>query len=291
MILTLQDGDLTVRVSPQGGALVDGYCQGVPFLRPAPVGEGVVEDILQAASFPLVPFGNRLGGNKFAVGGQTYHLPPNTTGNPLYLHGDGWLATWTVVSADEKDIRLSYVHPADGQSPYAYEAQQHIRLQDGALILDLSVTNRGDAALHFGLGHHPYFPRTPQTRLLAPAGVMWSEQPDHLPGAPAALPPDLDFHAAKLLPDRWVNNAFDGWDGMARIEWPERELAVVIDTDASLRHYMLYLPTDDTDFFCFEPMSHLPNGHHLPGLGGLVLLVPGESVAGRMRLQPQRLDL
>jgi aldose 1-epimerase len=36
-------------------------------------------------------------------------------------------------------------------------------------------------------------------------------------------------------------------------------------------------------------MSHLANGHNLPGLGDLTVLRPGESLAGSIRLQPQEI--
>ncbi|MGO7360404.1 aldose 1-epimerase, partial [Rhizobium ruizarguesonis] len=33
-----------------------------------------------------------------------------------------------------------------------------------------------------------------------------------------------------------------------------------------------------------EPMSHLPNGHHLPDSGGLTPLSPGEALAGTVTI-------
>jgi aldose 1-epimerase len=51
---------------------------------------------------------------------------------------------------------------------------------------------------------------------------------------------------------------------------------------------MIYMPIERPDFFCFEPMSHLPDGHHMQDLGGLTVLAPGESLSGRVsiRLSP-----
>jgi len=37
------------------------------------------------------------------------------------------------------------------------------------------------------------------------------------------------------------------------------------------------------DFFCFEPMSHSADAHNGKG-GGLVVLCPGETLSGTMRM-------
>ncbi|MGO7309737.1 aldose 1-epimerase, partial [Rhizobium ruizarguesonis] len=39
-----------------------------------------------------------------------------------------------------------------------------------------------------------------------------------------------------------------------------------------------------SDFFCLEPMSHLPNGHHLPDFCGLTSLAPGGALTGTVTI-------
>ena len=119
--------------------------------------------------------------------------------------------------------------------------------------------------------------------LLAPASRFWTERRGYLPDAPVTIPEELDFSVPRPVPDRWINNAFEGWNGAASIRWPELGLGADIEMDEVFGNYMIYTP-DDAGFFCFEPMSHLPNGHHMRDFGGLVLLAPGESLAGRMTI-------
>jgi aldose 1-epimerase len=38
-------------------------------------------------------------------------------------------------------------------------------------------------------------------------------------------------------------------------------------------------------------MTHLPNGHHMPEFGGLVVLQPGESLAGQMAISLSALEI
>ncbi|ERP96409.1 hypothetical protein Q669_28985 [Labrenzia sp. C1B10] len=54
--------------------------------------------------------------------------------------------------------------------------------------------------------------------------------------------------------------------------------------------FMLYAESGRREFFCIEPMSHLPNGFHLPSLGGLVELEPGATLEGRMSIRLERIN-
>jgi len=261
-------------------------------LREPPEGAG--RSAMAAACFPLVPCGNRISNNGFTANGVERRLEPNTPGDRHYLHGDGWLAEWRVREQSPDRAALDFSHKSQG-SPYVYDATQTFALSGQSLVLTLSVTNRGGFALPFGLGWHPFFPLTLETTLLAPASSCWLEGEDYLPTVEAPLTAELDFAAPMRLPRRWVNNGFEGWDGFARITWPERRAAVTITADSRFRRYFLYVPdvTYDPgyarDYFCFEPMSHSADAHNGRG-GGLVELAPGENLTGEIRLTLGALD-
>lgn len=235
------------------------------------------------ANFAMVPFGNRVEGNIMSFAGRDYAFQPNTS-DPLYRHGDGWLSLWQLEDSSPEHAQFCFSRSADSVSPYAYFTRQEIRLAGNALVLRLSVENRGEAALPFGLGQHPFFARTPKTRLTIAADRYWSERPDHLPEMPGPVPDYFDFRSEKLLPQRWMNNAFEGWNGRAAIAWPELGIQAALEADGALDRFMLYMPVNRSDFFCLEPMSHLPNGHHLPDFGGLAPLAPGEVLAGTVTI-------
>ncbi|PDT16861.1 aldose epimerase [Rhizobium sp. J15] len=276
--IELSHGDLLVRVSRRGAAVTAATFRGKPFLLPAGGPEGIF------ASFPMVPFGNRVEGNTMSFGGRDYVFQRNCH-DPLYLHGDGWISLWQLEELSPEHMRLCFSRDADRISPYAYLARQEIRLAGNRLALTLSVENRGEAALPFGLGQHPFFVRTPETRLTIAADRFWNERHDHLPGEPGPVPDDFDFSPGKPLPRLWMNNAFEGWDGQAAIAWPELGIQAALEADAALSRFMLYMRIDRTDFFCLEPMSHLPNGHHLPEFGGLMPLAPGEVLSGMVTIE------
>ncbi len=77
----------------------------------------------------MAPLCNRLAGNQFRFGGRAYSLPSNTE-DPLYLHGDGWLADWQIEDQSPSAATLSFGH--DGA--FRYGARQEVRLEGKTLV-------------------------------------------------------------------------------------------------------------------------------------------------------------
>ncbi|MBR7654351.1 aldose 1-epimerase [Brucella oryzae] len=292
MALHVSSNKLSASISAQGGVMQGLWWRHkdgsqTALLRSATDDQAGPGD---SAGFPLVPFGNRLGGNSFTFEGRIYHLAANSARDPLYLHGDGWLALWNVVERSENKLTLSYRHDSDGTNPYDYTARQVFRIDEYGFSLQLSVVNEGAHALPFGLGWHPYFPLRPDTLLEFQAKSFHEEAEGSLPGNELELSDPLDFRKPRSLPVRWINNGFSGLEGPARILWPETGLALEMSYDPIFAHAFLYLPYAANsaaampDFFCLEPMTHKANGHHRTDLGGLHILAPGETLAGTIHL-------
>jgi aldose 1-epimerase len=156
----------------------------------------------------------------------------------------------------------------------------------------LSITNRGADPLPFGLGFHLWILRTKQTLLQAGAKHVVFETGDHLPSSEAVVSsrPEWNFGEPRLLPTDWINNAFLGWDGRAVIHWRDRKLALRIEADPRLDVYIVYSPSLEADFFCFEPVTHPVDAHNAPGgpeANGLAVLAPQASLSGTCRLEPR----
>ncbi|WP_064696758.1 aldose 1-epimerase [Rhizobium aegyptiacum] len=291
-VIDLAAGPLSLRISTKGG-LVLGFWRDigigkVPLLRPTQSDDA---DPLGSSCYPLVPFGNRVKDNRFVFGGVDYRFIPNTEWDKHYLHGEGWQAEWSLGRRTPHSAEMTFTHRG-GATPYEYRARQQFVLNDEGLTLTLAVENCGERAMPFGLGWHPYFPMTPNTTLQAPARQFWTEVEGWLPGERTEIPSDLDFTSPAPLPHRWVNNGFENWSGEALITWPEWHTALRLTADAVFKHAFVFVsdtafdPNFRRDYFCFEPMSHLANGHNLPDLGDLKVLQPGDSFSGSLRLRP-----
>jgi aldose 1-epimerase len=280
-MLDLNVGYARLSLHPEMGGGIAGLWVGdKPVLRSW---SGRAEDgPFALASNILVPFSNRID-RGFTFEGIFHPMVQNMDIDPLAIHGDGLQKEWAVVSASESEAELRLPNGAFG--PFVYEAVQTFLLSETGLTNTLTMTNRADIALPFGGGFHPWFPRTEETRLQANAPDHWPEGEGSLPASnsPQLPPDDFDFSTTKPLPNRWINAGFSRWDGKAYITQGDDAVSVTL-TSETLTTAIIYSPEPDCGFFCFEPVSHPVNAHNLPGMPGLKVLQPGESLTLEMRL-------
>ncbi len=278
--ITLRNDFLLAEVLPAvagGLSRLDWLGGGAPrtVLRPAATGQGLpLPTTSQMACFPMLPWCNRIGGGGFPYGGRFVALEPNRPGEPFPIHGDGWQYPWEVEAQSGQAVTLTL--DRSGGAPFAYTARMHYRLDACTLHVDLEVRNDGDSAMPFGLGLHPWLPRTQEVTLRAPARSTWRRGGDGLPDFPMAIPAEWDFSDWLSLPVGSIDQIFSGWNGHADIRWDGLRLSIKADT----RYLIVYAPAG-ADFFAVEPLSHAINGHNLAGGpegNGLVALAPGETL-------------
>ncbi|NHH81058.1 aldose 1-epimerase [Burkholderia gladioli] len=238
--------------------------------------------------YPLLPYSNRIGAGAFDCEGRRVEVPRNRSGEPLPIHGDGWLSRWQIDDLSATELQLS-LDRRQG-SPYAYRATQSYALDGASLTIALAIENCGPERLPFWLGVHPFIVRDERTELAAAANGLWLSGPDWLPRRHVNVPPAWQFGIAYPLPSTLVNHAFTGWGGRATVAWPTRGLSMAIESDADC--YVLYTPPGER-FFCFEPVDHPINAVNLPGgadAHGMTLLGPGERLTRRFRFTVERAD-
>lgn len=277
-MLELISPSLRLVVRPEIGASVARFdwmdgAEARPLLRPW---DGRSDDPNAHACYPLVPWSNRISGGGIEAGGRFWPLRANWPGAPYPIHGEGWQQAWQVERRTAAEVVLAL--ESDGQPPFDYRARLTYALADDALTMRLAVEHRGAVAVPYGLGFHPWLPRTPDTRLELAASEVWLETAAHLPAGkvPIGDRPDWDFARERPLPDAWINNGFSGWAGTARVRWPERGLRLTVTASPVLDTCILYSPGRDATFFCLEPVSHPVDAFHLPGMPGLRWLRTGE---------------
>lgn len=243
----------------------------------------------------MVPFCNRVEGNRFSFAGEDYQLESNTDWDPLYLHGEGWISPWLLEERTDTSVVMSLSHSPKKGAPYGYWAVQEISVEGEVLTLRITMGNDLEHLQLFGMGHHLFFPKTPGTRLRAKARGFWTEKESYLPDKRIPVEGEIDFSHPSIIPDHWINNGFDGWDGTAEILWPERNMGVTLEGDEHYGDYFIFHsdrnfePDFKGDYFCFEPMTHTANGHKMPPLyGGLIPLDQGESFETVLKIKPWR---
>ena len=267
-----------VALPSRGGALAGLWLGARPVLRPM-----AGDDPFGVANIVLAPFSNRVS-RAFDWQGAQIELPCNLSGEPFPIHGDAFQREWIVTMQSGSHAVLELANGSFG--PLAYCARQTITLAPDRLDLSLSLTSMSDIALPFGLGFHPWFPRSRATTLQFTAGAVWQEDARHLPVTPepTPIPAHWDFKQARPLPDGWVNNGFADWTGELRIDQGPDAVSVTLRASPVLRTLILYSPDAGTDFFCAEPVSHPVDAFNLPGMPDIHVLSPGESLSASMHL-------
>jgi aldose 1-epimerase len=245
--------------------------------------DGKTEDLYQTASFAMVPWSNRISGGGFKHAGQFHAMRPNRRGEPYPIHGDGWLQPWQISQPQSDTLVMTVVSQGFDGNPYDYEAVQTFRLVNGGLDQQLQVRHLGITPLPYGLGVHPWFPRTPQTRITAPVEGVWLCGDDPLPIAHTTdFPAGWNLNEGAPANGPLIDNGYTGWGGKASIAWPELGLQVTASmpdferVGGAAKHFCLVYRPPQGPAFCFEPITQPIDAFHLPGQPGLRVLGPGE---------------
>jgi aldose 1-epimerase len=245
--------------------------------------DGKTEDLYQTASFAMVPWSNRISGGGFTHAGRFHAMRPNRKGEPYPIHGDGWLQPWQISQPAADTLVMTLVSYGFDGNPYDYEAVQTFRLIDGGLDQRVQVRHLGVTPLPYGLGVHPWFPRTPQTRITAPVQGVWLCGDDPLPiGHTTDFPPGWNLNEGAPANGPLIDNGYTGWGGEARIAWPELGLQVTArmpdfeEDGGAAQHFCLVYRPPQGPAFCFEPITQPIDAFHLPGQPGLRVLRSGE---------------
>jgi aldose 1-epimerase len=285
-LLTLEDSFTRLTLAPQTGAAIVNWSvlgSDLPLLRHSDA--AAIESGLpgKLGCYGLIPWSNRIAQGGFQCPEGWLALTPNNPGDPLPIHGSAWQQPWEVLEQQADSVLLE-LH---ADYPFAYRARQRVQLKDGCLSIELQVTHLESAPAWHGLGLHPYFPRRADSRLQAHAEQVWHCAETRLPTELGALPPAWNFRQANDLPPTLVDNGFTEWDGQCRIIEASAGYQLLCQASGA-DYFLLYCPPGKA-FFCFEPVSHPVNAHHLPGHPGLRLLEQGQSTELTFSLQYQPL--
>lgn len=262
-------------LSPRmGGAILSLSFDGRQLLRPAPPR---VTSILDVASFPLLPFANRIDRARFTIDGRRIELLPDVVALPHALHGFGWRRSWKVGLRNPTSAELILTHEAD-RWPWSFTAAQRFRLSRAGLAIEISLCSRERFhAMPAGVGIHPYFLRSPSSRISASARMMWVNDASGLAMTSVS---DARFDGAALAAANLdgLDNFFEG-EGSFLVE--DDAMSVRIEA-SDAKGFHLYTPAGSA-FFCVEPVSHIPNSF-ARGDFDSALLSPGEERLWQFRI-------
>lgn len=250
-----------------GGSIAAFRWRNIDVLRPRAGGDSALDH----ASFPLVPFSNRIADGRFRGEGQDIVLPSNheSDGRAEVIHGFGWQTGWAVADSGPAHARLAH-RRCSGSWPWPYLAEQDFILSNSGFVQRLRLRNEGASPMPAGMGVHPYFPRHGAQLDLAVDG-RWEVAANGIPTHWSALSASPDWFGVAA-----VDHGYTGRTGPIRIGWPTHRLTITPASD--LPFTVVYVPAG-ADYFCVEPVSHMTDAHNRPepaAVTGLRYLKPGE---------------
>ena len=286
-LLTLSNGITELELSPSIGGAISNFTWISGGARKAILREShtPLENVLDAACFPLVPYCNRIRGGSFTFRDGQVRLTPNMAGDPSPLHGQGWLGEWQVESQSHTEAVLAFRHDA-GEWPWAYEAHQAFRLDESGLDLRLSCRNTSGEPMPCGLGFHPYFPCGPSTRIETQVEQVWTVDADVLP---VARMPATGRYAIADGPacGRGLDNGYGGWSGRTLLTDPDWPFEIELSSPGA-RYFQIYSP-EHGGIFVAEPVTHANTALNYPESEwpelGMRVLGPGEAMSLDVRLE------
>ena len=285
-LLTLSSGPLRLALSSSiGGAICafdwNGEGGSRPILREC---HSPLENVLDAACFPLVPYVNRIRDGRFTFRGREVRLQPNMAGDPSPLHGQGWLNPWTVEIRREASAALSYRHEP-GEWPWSYEARQKFALAEHGLWVELSCANTRSEPMPCGLGFHPYFPCSSQTRIDTRVECAWTIDEKVLPVEKVPAKGRYDLRN-RVVCGQHLDNGFGGWGGEARMSDPDWPFELRMSSPEA-KFFQIYSPPEG-GIFVAEPVTHANAALNAPESDwaelGMRVLEPGQWMSLDMRL-------
>jgi len=285
-LVRLARGPLEMLLAPGVGGCIarfDHFYQGArtPILRGA---DGVPGSVLDAGSFPLLPYCNRIRDGRFTFRGRDVAVAPNMAGDPSPLHGQGWLAAWDVAKAGDAGAELVFRHEAT-EWPWTYQARQLFRLDESGVSIRLSCRNLSPDPMPCGLGQHPYFHCAAETRLDTEVATAWTIDDKVLPLDHVATIGRYDLRE-RLVCGQGLDNGFGGWGGTARISTPGAPFEIAMSSP-NASFFQLYSPVEG-GLFVAEPVTHANAALNAPEADwpmlGLRVLAPGEEMALDMRI-------
>lgn len=293
-IVTIENEHWRVGLVPSsGGAVAFGQVRvndsWVDVMRPTP--EEHLKDYALNASYPLVPWSNRIRDGKLVWAGKTYQLRINFPDGTA-IHGAALEYPWTVVEQEPHRVVLQFTSSdfVGVNWPWPFTARFEYALDGDRFTWGMAVTNDGHETFPAGLGHHPYFLRQ-LTKDGAAFGepVVFQLNCDKGYALEACMPTEgagdvpahADFRQARNLGETFVDDCFTGRTSttLATLDYPGA-LTVDMEAGALCEHSVVYIPQGE-NFFAVEPVTNANDAFnleakHIKGTG-LFLVQPHET--------------
>jgi aldose 1-epimerase len=195
-----------------------------------------------------------------------------------------------LIDHSEHKAIIEYKHAPD-EWIYPYTIRQIFEItQDMKLNIDFEITNDGNEDMPYGLGHHFFFPRTPETMVSANIDKFYTSDEDVMPKDLIPPPEECNLSYGVLVDKVNMDNTFTGFSGDATIDWPEFDAKLHINADNEMGFLVVFSPKEE-NFVCVEPVTNITDAFNAAQNGdektGILVLEPNNKKIIRTTLTPE----
>jgi aldose 1-epimerase len=281
--IVLEQGSARLVLRPERGGCIEGLWLGALPIMAAQT-SGALTHAGSSASYPLVPYSNRLAHAQLNWQGTSYALAASLEHGPHAIHGVGWQRAWAVHAARSDFVHVTLQHTADADWPFSFDAWQTLALRQDAdqttLSLTMGMTNRANVTAPAGLGWHPYFVKRATSHIQFEAAGRWEMDASKLPSTWSATG-GLNTSCSTL----GVDHCYSAWPGTVLL----RDECMQVRMRSDVQHLVVYT-TPALGKLAIEPVSHVNNAMNNADPSdaaalGVRSLAPGQSTTATMTLE------
>jgi aldose 1-epimerase len=189
-----------------------------------------------------------------------------------------------VEAVADSSVSLELVHQADAFWPFGFRSAIDYLVSSRSVTVSMAITNCHDGDAPAGLGLHPFFSKARDPALSFNASGFCENGPDMLPVRLGAIPAEHDHAQPRPVRPSRLDNCFLGWDGCAAIAAGPASL--IVEASEVFGNLQVFTPGWG-DFFCVEPVSHVPDALSRPDLPfgqAMHVLKPNETLRGTITM-------
>ncbi|MCF7790553.1 MAG: hypothetical protein K9L78_02840 [Victivallales bacterium] len=251
------------------------------------------EPLLDACSFLMIPYSNRIKNGTFFFEDKKYYLnyPERHS-----IHGDVRKRQWEIETETEDKLRFSF-NSSDYDNinwPWPFHAAAQYSLEKNRFISVIEIKNLGSKNMPAGCGWHPFFNRKLTDgdsvyMKMQVESVYPDTDGDCIPCAPPVEPePEQDFTQGKFIdPEEYIDSCFSGYNGNGYIHWTESNIKLNYSCSENCSHLIIFNP--DKPFFAVEPVTNANDGVNLFNKkgynSGIKVLAPGKKLTAKFIME------
>jgi aldose 1-epimerase len=270
-MVSLALGKARVELAPEvGGAIAEFTFAGVDVLRRTPPAARTAGDVRRHV-LSARPYSNRIANAPRGRGrrrGTRAELGDHPNSIRLWV---GSVTAWSATTRTSallalEHLRMACQYRAAMALPRDAVVQACGARGGSTLTVKLAIVNTGDAAFPFGLGLHPFFPRTAKTSLDFDVDGVWENDAMLLPIRRVAIPPGWRHGLIAARREETLDNVFTQWKGLAMLTDPARPFDTGIAADRAAGFVVVYAPVA-RNFLAVEPVTHMTDAFNRAARG------------------------